>query len=76
MVTEPITRLLSSHSTLTMPAKEGSLIKCVASILTSFWQSVDLPINLQEPPMAPVLADVEAQAGIGTKGDKFYSSLK
>jgi len=57
IVTEKTSRLLSSYSRLNMPAKDKAVVKCVASILTSFWQSEDLFIRQQEPPMAPVLTD-------------------
>jgi len=57
IATEKTSRLLSSYSRLNMPAKDKAVVKCVASILTSFWQSEDLVIRQQEPPMAPVLTD-------------------
>jgi len=57
VATEETSRLLSSYSRLNMPAKDKAVVKCVASILTSFWQSEDVVIKQQEPPMAPVLTD-------------------
>jgi len=57
IATEVETRLLTSSSRLVMPAKDQAVVKCVASILTSFWQSEDVLVSRQEPPMAPVLTD-------------------
>jgi len=51
------TGLLTSYSQLTMQAEDNIVIKCVASILTSFWQSPDCIVKLSEPPMSPVLTD-------------------
>eukprot|EP00090_Calanus_glacialis_P017519 TRINITY_DN27267_c0_g1_i1.p1 TRINITY_DN27267_c0_g1~~TRINITY_DN27267_c0_g1_i1.p1 ORF type:complete len:311 (-),score=17.10 TRINITY_DN27267_c0_g1_i1:434-1366(-) len=55
--------LLSSYSQLSMLATDKLIIKCVASILTSFWQSTDQVVNLLEPPMSPVLTDRKDQPG-------------
>lgn len=61
VVTE-VTGLLTASSSLLIPAQEKLVIKCVASILTSFWQSIDQVVRLQEPPMSPVLGETEASA--------------
>lgn len=60
---EQKSKLLSSHSQLLMPPKDKAVVKCVASILTSFWQSEDLLISQQDPPMAPVLTDRKSGEG-------------
>jgi len=57
------TGLLSSYSQLVLLARDKLIIKCVASILTSFWQSTDQVVNLLEPPMSPVLTDRKDQTG-------------
>lgn len=53
--------LLSSYSVLVIPAQEKLIIKCVASILTSFWQSIDQVVTLLEPPMSPVLIETNLE---------------
>jgi len=71
------TGLLSSHSTLAMQAQDNIVIKCLASILTSFWQSADCVVRLSEPPMSPVLTDRKEQDISINKGgtDQRFSVL-
>jgi len=61
------TGLLSAHSHLVIPAQEKLIIKCVASILTSFWQSIDQVVTLLEPPMSPVLIEAKPELSCGLK---------
>jgi len=61
-VTTEKSGLLSSYSQLSLLATDKLIIKCVASILTSFWQSTDQVVTLLEPPMSPVLTDRKDKA--------------
>lgn len=68
------TGLLSSYSVLIIPAQEKLIIKCVASILTSFWQSIDQVVTLLEPPMSPVLIETNLDNVVlsGVQGSRVY----
>lgn len=67
VVTE-VSGLLTAHSSLLIPAQEKLVIKCVASILTSFWQSIDQVVRLQEPPMSPVLGEEASAKNVVSSG--------
>jgi len=72
----PVSGLLTSHATLTLPVRQkhfrdGHMVgKCLASMLTMFWQSRDVLLKEESPTLAASVVETNAKSNsTSKKGD-------